>query len=119
MPTRRITTRKPRCSRCQRVFFTTTARPDGTLSVTIPDYGLPMAVVDPQRLTYLLTCTKCGNREIHQVPIAPPLASPTVPTGRANVITGGLTATGLPDAVALDPQSDETHTEDTPQETGG
>src|SRR5439155_892271 len=65
MSSRRITTLKPRCSRCQRVFFTATTRPDGTLTVTIPDYGLPMAVVDPQKLMYLLTCTKCGNRELH------------------------------------------------------
>jgi hypothetical protein len=122
MPTRRTATRKPRCSRCQRVFFTVTARPDGTVALSIPDYGLPMAVVDPQKLTYLLTCTKCGNREIHQVPIAPPLQSPTIPTGQANVMTGGLTATGLPDAIAIDapdPEPEQAPTPDQPQETGG
>jgi hypothetical protein len=120
MATRRITTLKPRCSRCQRVFFTATTRPDGTLAVTIPDYGLPMALVDPQKLIYLLTCTKCGNRELHRVPLAPPLASPNVPSGQANVITGGITTTGVPDAIAgTEEPIEETPTEGAPQETGG
>jgi hypothetical protein len=120
MPTRLPTTRKPRCSRCQRVFFTVTTRPDGTLALSIPDYGLPMALVDPQRLVYQLTCTKCGHRELHHVPLAPPLQSPTIPAGQANVITGGISATGLPDAVAApDPQSDEAPAEDAPRETAG
>ena len=120
MSTRRITTLKPRCSRCQRVFFTATTRPDGTLSVTIPEYGLPMALVDPQKLTYLLTCTKCGNREIHRVPLAPPLQSPTVPSGQANVITGGITTTGVPDAIAGTEEPPEaTPIEGAPQETSG
>jgi hypothetical protein len=120
MSIRRITTLKPRCSRCQRVFFTATSRPDGSLSVTIPDYGLPMALVDPQKLTYLLTCTKCGHRELHRVPLAPPHQSPTIPAGQANVITGGITATGIPDAIAGTEEPPEaTPTEGAPQETSG
>jgi hypothetical protein len=111
MPARRPATRKPRCAKSQRVFFTVATRPDGTHALTIPDYGLPMALVDPQRLLYVLTCTKCGNRELHHVPLAPPLQSPTIPAGRANVITGGITTTGLPDAIATDnPPEDESTT---------
>jgi hypothetical protein len=120
MPARRPVTRKPRCSRCQRVFFTVTTRPDGTLALAIPDYGLPMALVDAHRLVYQLTCTKCGHRELHHVPLAPPLQSPTIPAGQANVITGGITTTGLPDAVAAtNLQPEETPTPSEPQETGG
>jgi hypothetical protein len=119
MPTRRISTRKPRCAKCQRVFFTVTTRPDGSLVLTIPDYGLPMALVDPQRLVYQLTCTKCGNRELHHVPLAPPLASPTTPAGQANVITGGITTTGLPDAIATEnPPEDETSNIDSAPTSG-
>jgi hypothetical protein len=106
-------TRKPRCAKCQRVFFTVTTRADGTLALSVPDYGLPMALVDAQKLLYLLTCTKCGNRELHHVPLAPPLQSPTIPSGQANVITGGISTTGLPDAIA----GTEPPPEDAPDET--
>jgi hypothetical protein len=91
-------TKKTRCSKCQRVFFTLTARRDGTRTLDVPAYGIAMASLDPRKYTYVLTCTKCGNREVHVVPVEPPLRSPADVGGQANALSGGLSFTGLPDA---------------------
>ena len=101
-------THKTRCSKCQRVFFTLTAHRDGRRSLEVPAYGISMVPVDPTRLTYLLTCTKCGHREVHVVPVEPPLQSPTHSPGQANALTGGLAFTPLPD------NTDDTNTTNDP-----
>ena len=96
-------TKKTRCSKCQRVFFTLTARRDGTRKLEVPAYGIAMASLDPAKFTYALTCTKCGNREVHVVPVEPPLRSPAIVPGGANALTGGIGFTVLPDADAKPP----------------
>ena len=90
-------TRKARCSKCQRVFFTLTAKRDGTRTLEVPAYGIAMASLDPAKFTYVLTCTKCGNREVHVVPVEPPLQSPAIPPGSANTLMGGIGFAGLPE----------------------
>jgi hypothetical protein len=97
-------TKKTRCSKCQRVFFTLTARRDRTRSLAVPAYGISMAPLDPRKFTYVLTCTKCGNREVHVVPVEPPLQSPAGLGGQANALTGGIAFTGLPDADEAPPE---------------
>lgn len=63
--------RKFRCTKCCRMYLEFRISKDGRVWRGTPSYGLLIHPIDPKKHTYLLHCTKCGNKDLCVLPIAP------------------------------------------------